>query len=72
LEAMPEFGQLLHRRLFAGKGLEVLLGGSRKGAIDSSIEAARELWKLTIYLLAPPANNYASSFELETQNCFLL
>ncbi|MCC3413090.1 MAG: hypothetical protein JGK24_26570 [Microcoleus sp. PH2017_29_MFU_D_A] len=40
---MPELGQLLHRRLFAGKGLEMLLGGSRKGAIDLSIEAAREL-----------------------------
>ncbi|MCC3532424.1 MAG: hypothetical protein JGK40_31235 [Microcoleus sp. PH2017_21_RUC_O_A] len=48
----------------------MLLGGSRKGAIDLSIEAVRELWKLTTYLLAPPAGNYAGSSELETEYCF--
>ncbi|MEG4944239.1 hypothetical protein [Microcoleus sp. F4-D5] len=41
----------------------MLLSGSRKGAIDLSIEAVRELRKLTTYLLAPPADNYAGSSE---------
>ncbi|WP_293351515.1 MULTISPECIES: hypothetical protein [unclassified Microcoleus] len=72
METIPELGQLLDRRLFADTGLEVLLSGSRKGAIDLSIEAVIELWKLTTYLLVLPADNYAGGFELETQNCFLL